>query len=59
MRGIRKKKGQSTLEYVAIFSVVVLAIVAAVYTAIEPGVTSIITNAGTKITAEAAKMIVE
>ena len=58
MKWIRGKKGQSTMEYVVTFTVIVLAIAAAAYTAIQPGVEKLMTKTGEKITAEAEKIIV-
>ena len=56
MRRIRKKKGQSTMEYVVVFSVIVLAVAAAAYTAIEPGVKKLLEKTGDKIEAEANRI---
>ena len=47
---LRKIKGQSTLEYVALFMLVVIVIVALIYAAVQPGVKKMIENAGSKIT---------
>ena len=59
MRRIRKKKGQSTLEYVVVFSVVVLALAAAAYTAIRPAVQNLMDKTGERITAEGDKIMPE
>lgn len=56
MRRIRKKKGQSTMEYVVVFSVIVLAIAAAAYTAIQPGIENLMNKTGDKIEAEANRI---
>jgi len=57
MRRIRKKKGQSTLEYVVVFSVIVLGVAAAAYTAIQPAVNNLMQKTGDKIMAEGDKII--
>ena len=57
MRRIRKKKGQSTLEYVVVFSVIVLGITAAAYTAIQPAVKNLMDKTGDKIMAEGDRII--
>ena len=49
MRWIRRGKGQSTLEYVAVFSVIVLAIAAAAYTALRPALEKLIDNSAARI----------
>ena len=59
MKRIREKKGQSTMEYVVTFSVITLAIAAAAYTAIQPGVEKLMTKTGEKISAEADKIIAD
>ena len=59
MRRIRKKKGQSTLEYVVVFSVIVLGIAAAAYTAIQPAVENLMDRTGEKITAEGDRLVAE
>ncbi len=56
MKRIREKKGQSTMEYVIVFSVITLAIAAAAYTAIQPGIKDLMTKTGEKLTAEAEKI---
>lgn len=50
----RKRKGQSTLEYVALFMVVVITVVVIIYGIIQPGVNAMLTAAGTKITTAVA-----
>ena len=56
MRWTRKKKGQSTMEYVVVFSVICLAIAAAAYAAIRPAVANLMDKTGDKIMAEADKI---
>ncbi len=59
MKRIREKKGQSTMEYVVTFSVITLAIAAAAYTAIQPGVKKLMEKTGEKIEAEADKIVAD
>lgn len=59
MKRIREKKGQSTMEYVVTFSVITLAIAAAAYVAIQPGVEKLMTKTGEKIEAEADKIVAD
>ena len=59
MKRRREKKGQSTMEYVVTFTVIVLAIAATAYTAIQPGVKKLMTKTGDKIEAEANKIIAD
>lgn len=44
-----KQKGQSTLEYIAIFVAIVAAIVALVYSALSPAVSNVLSGAANKI----------
>ncbi len=56
MRGLRKKRGQSTMEYVVVFSVITLAIAATAYVPIKNGVETLMEKIGGKIEAEATKL---
>ncbi|MFH1397221.1 MAG: hypothetical protein ABIH27_01550 [Candidatus Omnitrophota bacterium] len=47
---LRKIKGQSTLEYIAVFVAIVAAIVAVAYSTLSPAVGNVMTNSATKIT---------
>ncbi len=56
MRGLRKKKGQSTMEYVIVFSVITLAIAITAYVPIKDGIESLMKQTGAKLTTEANKI---
>jgi len=47
---LRKKKGQSTMEYIVLFAAVVAAILAFAYTSLRGGVQKVMTESGNKIT---------
>jgi uncharacterized protein (UPF0333 family) len=48
-----KKKGQSTLEYVIVFSVVIIAILAFAWTKLRPAVEKVLDKSATTITTKA------
>lgn len=50
---LRKKKGQSSLEYIVIFSAIVVAILVLAYTKIKPAVSTLLDSAAAKITTAA------
>lgn len=50
MLRIRKRNGQSTLEYIALFTAVVAAIAIMAYSKLKPAVESILDSAANKIT---------
>jgi Flp pilus assembly pilin Flp len=52
---LRKKKGQSTMEYIVLFAAVVAAILAFAYTSLRGGVKRVLTESGNKIDASADK----
>jgi Flp pilus assembly pilin Flp len=47
---VRKNKGQSTLEYVAVFAAIVAAIVVFAWSQLNPAVQSVMDSSATKIT---------
>lgn len=51
---LRKKRGQSTLEYVMVFAAVVAALIIVVYTKMKPSVESVVDAAATKMDTAAA-----
>ena len=52
---LRKKKGQSTMEYIVLFAAVVAAILAFAYTSLRGGVKRVLDESGNKIDASADK----
>lgn len=46
---LRKKKAQSTLEYIIIFSVVIVAVFVVAYSAFSPKVRDLVTKASDKV----------
>jgi Flp pilus assembly pilin Flp len=50
---LRKKKGQSTMEYIVLFAAVIAAILAFAYTSLRGGVNRVMTESGNKIDAAA------
>ncbi|MFH1245204.1 MAG: hypothetical protein V1662_01840 [Candidatus Omnitrophota bacterium] len=52
----KNRKGQSTLEYVIIWTAVVAAILIAAKTALQPAVTGAVTSASGKITTEVGRL---
>ena len=46
---LRKKKGQSTMEYIVLFAAVVAAILAFAYTSLRGGVKRVLDESGNKI----------
>lgn len=53
MKRLRQKKGQSTVEYVIVFTAIAVAIIFAASTIITPAVNKTYTQAGAKIGAAA------
>lgn len=45
-----KRKGQSTLEYIIVFTAIVAAILGIAYTTLKPAVQGVMTSAANKIT---------
>ena len=52
---LRKRKGQSTMEYIVLFTAVVAAILAFAYTSLKGGVKRVLVESGSKIDAAADK----
>jgi len=51
----RKRKGQSTLEYITLFAAIVAAIVIFAYLKLKPAVESVMNSSANKITTAADK----
>ena len=56
---LRKKKGQSTMEYIVLFAAVVAAIIAFAYTNLRSGVQKLQQEAGQKISDAADRFAAE
>ena len=51
----RKEKGQSTLEYIAVFAAIVAAILVFAYAKLKPAVQSVMDTSASNITTAASK----
>ena len=51
----RRKRGQSTLEYITVFVAIVAAIIAVAYNVLNPAMNRVITASGNRISAAASQ----
>ena len=57
MRRLRNKKGQSTIEYIVVFTAITLALVVVAYTKLKPAVEDLMGKTAAKITADAGELV--